>query len=116
MTVINIILVNGEVNISLENHLKHKFGCTPPEHWKLMRHRNQIIKNICTSKDYQVDHEPTGENVKPVFIRFRETKVTNVDNHKKTITLDIDAISIWEDNRIKTKFTRNIRLRPYVKL
>ena len=110
MTVMNIILVNGEVNISSENYLKHKFGCIPPENWRLMRHRKQIIKNICTSKDYQVDNEPTGNYVKPVFIRFRETKVTNVDNHKKTITLDIDAISIWEDNRIKTKFTRNIRL------
>ena len=110
MTVINIILVNGEVNISSQNYLKHKFGCMPLDHWKLMMHRNQIIKNICTTKDYQVDNEPTGQNLKPVFIRFRETKVTNVDNHKKTITIDIDAISIWEDNRVQAKFTENQRL------
>ena len=107
LTMMNIILVNGEVNISSENYLKHKFDCMPLDKWKLMRHRNQILKNICTSKDYQVDNEPTGQNLKPVLIRFRETKVTNVDNHKKTITIDVDAISIWEDNRIKAKFTQN---------
>ena len=110
MTVINIILVNGEVNISTQNYLKHKFGCKPLKNWKLMMHRNQILKNICISKDYQVDNEPIGKDLKPVFIRFRKTKVTNVDNHKKTITIEIDAISIWEDNRIKASFTQHINL------
>ena len=100
LVIMNIVLANGEVNNSLDKFLKTKFGCIPPENWSVIRSKNQVIKNLCISKDYQVDDEPTGKEVKPVFVRFQRTEVTNVDDQRKTLTIEVQAISIWEDNRI----------------
>ena len=107
LIIMNIILANGEYNNSLENLLKTKFDCIPLENWSLIRSKNQVIKNLCISKDYQVDDEPTGNKVNPVFMRFKRTEVTNVNDQRKTLTIEVKAISIWEDNRIKANFLHN---------
>ena len=94
----------------MEKILNTKFGCIPPENWSVIRSKNQIIRNICISKDYQVDDEPTGNEVKQIFIRFQRTEVTNVDDEMKTLTIEVNAISIWEDNRIKVNFLPNNKM------
>ena len=107
LIIMSIVLANGEVNNSLDNFLKTKFGCIPPENWSVIRSRNQVIQNLCISKDYQVDDEPTAKEVKPVFVRFQRTDVTNVDDQDKALTIEVKAISIWEDNRLKANFLPN---------
>ena len=107
LIMVNIILANGQYNNSLDNFLKTKFGCIPPENWSVIRSKSQVIKNLCISKDYQVDDEPTEKEVKPVFMRFQRTEVTNVNDQGQTLTIEVKAISIWEDNRLQANFLSN---------
>ena len=40
-------------------------------------------------------------------MRFQRTEVTNVDDQGQTFTIEVKAISIWEDNRLQANFLSN---------
>ena len=103
--ILKFMMVRGEVNKASVNVLKSDFGCVPPEAWDLIKFQNQIVRNVCLKKDYQVAERPGGDNFSQVVMQFRETKVSNVDEMKKTITLDMKLLSIWEDPRIIANFS-----------
>ena len=100
--------VPGEVNKTSESILKAEFNCTPPEDWKLLKHRSRVLRNMCIKNDYEVEIEPRGENLSHILMRFFETRITNVDELKKTITVHLVLFSIWEDPRITARFTQDI--------
>lgn len=94
-------------NVLSEDRLKEEFGCNPPEKWDLMK-KIKIgiaVRNVCISKEYQVNEAPKMDNPTTVVNIFHDIKVLEVDEIKKTITINIWMWSIWEDPRIKAKLS-----------
>ena len=73
--------------------------------WTLMKQNSKNVKGVCIKRGYRVTEAPTGEaNVTTVYKTFYRTKVLEVDETQKTVTIDLKLSSIWEDDRIKTPF------------
>ena len=83
--------------------------CFPSKNWKVLSHNDNFIKNVCISKDYDAGKEPNEDHLTHIEIRFPNIKVVNVDESKKRLVIDITAISVWEDGRIRTLNSRDDR-------
>ena len=60
-----------------------------------------IVKNVCMTEDYSIFDELSQSSRPRLDLVFIDKKVVNVDEKKKEITLDIFALMVWKDERIK---------------
>ena len=69
----------------------------------------------CISKQYDANKASEEDTIATVYFYVNHPKVSEVDERDGTITLRFKISALWEDNRIKAKFTepeRKIRLLP----
>ena len=98
---------NDEINItSCRDHLKKDLGCVPLEKWSSMELSNNAVDVVCMSKDYKVGNEPKEIGLNPILMIFKESTIVDMDEKKKTITMDFQLLSLWRDERIKAIFSK----------
>ena len=73
--------------------------------WSVLTHNNKVVDNVCVLQDYNPDNEPNGTNRTHLHLEINNIRMVNVDDTKKTITLDLIAFILWKDDRIKAHFT-----------
>ena len=93
LILVETIVVHGEDNnITSENLLKTRYGCSPHEEWSLLKYDQGIIPNVCLKNDYVKQG-----NRDDASILFYHSKVKDVDEMGKTITMIIKLYSSWND-------------------
>ena len=92
---------------SSRDHLKTKFGCVPLQKWNLMELSENDVEVACMSNDYHASHEPTEIFQHPIFFEIYDSTIVDIDEKKKTITTDLQLMSIWRDERIKVVFSND---------
>ena len=73
--------------------------------WSVLTHNNNVVDNVCVWQGYNPGNYPNGSNRTHLNLVLNEIRMVNVDDQKKTITLDLVALMIWKDDRIKARFT-----------
>ena len=86
---------------AFEETLKDAFSCNLTSNQNLVTKYNKVIKNVCVTKHYDPGYHPKDAHV---TLTFQDKKIVNIDDKKKTITLDIVAQLFWEDKRITAFF------------
>ena len=94
-------------NTSSDNDLKNEFGCLPLEKWNLMRVNYEAVKLVCVSDDYEIGRKPNEIAMNPIFVELEKIRIVDIDENKKTITMDIRLLCFWRDERIKAVFPKN---------
>ena len=88
-------------NSSFENSLVDAYSCHLRRNWNLVTKYNRIIENVCVTKHYNPGNHPKNALLRVIF---HDTKIVNIDDKKKTITLDFVSNIFWEDERITAFF------------
>ena len=99
-----------------EEKLKAEFGCSPSSEWDLVKNnlKGSFVRNVCLSKNYQIEEPPSIGNLTPVHMHFSDLKILEADEKKKSIELLMKLWFFWEDARIKISDPKkSIRL-PYI--
>ena len=105
LVIIEKIQAQGENNItSSRGHIKPQFGCVPQENWNVIKSSHNTNEVVCMSKNYNVDSRPSEIAVNPIFVKIEQSTIKDINEKKKTITMDINMILIWRDERIKATF------------
>ena len=103
--IVNVHAQNNVTQHEYEQELKTKFNCKPFNYWDLVKYNEKVISDVCMERDYRSNDPPNRNNVtKVLYYFFSNTKLFEVDERAKTITMDITMILSWEDSRIKAKF------------
>ena len=63
-----------------------------------------LVKGACLVEEYQNNQAPEPEET-AIYNVITHTKVLDVDEKKKTVTIDVKQSILWEDHRIKTNFS-----------
>ena len=92
---------------STMDHLKDKFGCLPPEKWTVMTSSSSFVNIICISKDYKTYDEPKEIAPNPILMSIENSTIVNIDEKKKTMTMELLMSYVWVDERIKVVFSNN---------
>ena len=101
-------IVHSKYNSTEKDTLKMKFGCVPQENWDLFEHRDKIIENVCITRNYEThSYPPEWDHFNPIVCQLKNTKLRNVDETKKTVTINFHVLFAWEDLRIKANFVKN---------
>ena len=81
-------LHNGK-SYEYEENLKVKFGCIPPDDYKLIKQNSNdgFAKNVCLPKDYQVKEPPSIDT--KVGVLFQENKILTINERRRSLTLII---------------------------
>ena len=112
LILIKYFIVHARYNVTEKEAFKIKFGCIPQETWDLLEYRKNIVKNVCVTRDYETHVSPPKgiqslDHYNPIVCQLRDTRLRNVDQTKKTITINFVARFTWEDPRIKADFGKN---------
>ena len=99
---------DNKYNATYSDDLKNKFGCTPPENWNIVERNEEAIQVVCRAKDYDPHDKPVDLTKSPMIFDFEKIKIVDVDERKRTITMDTTLTSFWRDERIKAVFSGNI--------
>ena len=108
----------GNNNNSFGSQQGITFHCNPSQKWKILELRGREIEDACMKSDYYPRDPPGDKKNTQVLMMVDEIKVVNVDELSKTMTLDLKANSIWEDDRIMVHYNENktyIDLEPLTK-
>ena len=79
---------DNKYNATYTDDLKNTFGCTPPENWNIVERNEEAIHVICRAKDYDPHDKPVDLTKSPMIIDFEKIKIVDVDERKRTITMD----------------------------
>ena len=122
LKVLGILFILEEIQSLQENNitssldeLKTKFGCIPIEAWNIMRLRNYAVEVVCWTNNYEVGNEPNEITMNHITISIKHNNIIEIDEKKKTITMEIELIFVWQDERIRAIFPENhglIRFSP----
>ena len=90
-------------NLTYDDELKMKFGCTPTYEFELIRQNKNggHVEAVCLPKTYQINKPPDIDEDTMVVVVFYEKRILEIDERKKSITLLIEKWLFWEDRRIK---------------
>ena len=104
-------MANGiNSNVSSQNDSKTRLDCVPKEKWNKMRWTNKKLDVVCMSKDYEVDTAPKEIAEFPFTFKYNhmgDTTIMDIDEKKRTITIEISLLSTWYDERTKAVFSDN---------
>ena len=88
-----ICVVSAMQGMAKENNEKRhglfgkQLGCSPPEEWNLLKESSK--GTVCLPKNYQVNEPPEIGNLTSVQAFFVDTKILNVDERDKSVTMVI---------------------------
>ena len=102
-----VVVVGAENNKTFDNRQGLTFSCDSLKEWKTLEIHGKTIKDACVKSDYYAIDAPGNQRNTQVSIVVREVKVVNVNELTKTMTIDITATAIWEDDRIMVNYHRN---------
>ena len=94
------------------------FRCNSSQKWKVLKLQGKEIEDACMKSDYYPRYPPKDKVNTQVLMLVDDIKVVNVDELSKTMTIDLKADSIWEDDRIIVNYNENktyIDLEPLTK-
>ena len=95
-------------NTSMDDYLKDKFGCLPLGKWNVMEVSHDAVNLVCVSNDYEPKQKPKEIASNPIFVDFEKNRIVEIDENKKTITMEIQLMCSWRDERIKAAFPENL--------
>ena len=100
---------------SCNQQLGYNLGCSPPEKWYMLKQSKdgRFVNNVCVSSSYQVNEPPKKDKLVPVHFYFANKKILELDARKKSMTILIGIMLIWEEPRINVTsptFDKPIRL------
>ena len=98
----------GNNNISSYDYLKDKFGCLPLEKWNVMEVSHDGVNLVCVSYDYKIEQKPKEIASNPIFVDLEKYRIVDIDENKKTISMEIQLLCSWRDERIKAAFPENL--------
>ena len=90
---------------SSRGHMKNRFGCVPQDKWNVIKSSQGNDEVVCISKNYSVDSTPNEIAINPIVVKFEHSTIKDIDEKKKTITMDVNMILFWRDERIKATFS-----------
>ena len=102
-----VVMVGGENNNTFDNRQERTFSCDSLHEWKSLKIHGKTIKDACVRSDYYAIDAPGNQRNTQVLIAVREVKVVNVNELTKTMTIDLTASAIWEDDRIMVNYHGN---------
>ena len=103
--IIEKMQARGENNItSSRGHRLTQFGCVPQENWNVIKSSHNTNEVVCMSKNYNVDSRPSEIAINPIFVEIEQSTIKDINEKKKTITMDINMILFWRDERINASF------------
>ena len=100
-------------NSSSENQEYITFRCNASQKWKNLVLHGKKIQGACIKNDYYAIDAPGDKKNTKVLIYAQDIKVVNVDELKKTMTIDLTASAVWQDDRIMVNYHEN---RSYIDL
>ena len=81
-----MIMVEAMNEISLsEDNQGTNITCRSSENWDVLSHNNNIIKNVCISKNYNAEQEPNQERLTHLDIMIPNINIVHVAEKKKRI-------------------------------
>ena len=114
ISVLMVAMASGENNnSSVGNQADIPFRCNASQKWKNMVLHGKKIQDACIKNDYYAIDAPGDKKNTKVFIYAQDIKVVNVDELKKTMTIDLTASAMWQDDRIMVNYHEN---RSYIDL
>ena len=86
--------------------LDHKANddCNGNDNWERAYHQSKVIQHVCIQKDYQKFKPPNARVPIALVIYDLGTTLTEINEERKTLSLDIQLLLHWEDSRIQGKF------------
>ena len=97
---------NNEINRTLSGeHLLNQVGCNPVEKWSKMKFSHSSVKLACKTKDYNMNDAPDEIALNPVLVDIEDNTIVDINEQKKTITVDIRMSFAWHDERINVFFS-----------
>ena len=97
----------GNKNASFVNPADVIFRCNASQKWKNLVLRGKEIQDACIKSDYYAMDAPGDKKNTKVVIYARDIKIANVNELKKTMTIDLTAFAIWQDDRIMVNYHEN---------
>ena len=95
------ILNNGtEVSLFREDY----DGCNETEQWEILHYESKAIRQVSIQKDYQKIEPPMGRIPIQLYVFDAGTTLSEINEERKTITLDIQLVLLWQDCRIRATF------------
>ena len=108
----------GNNSTSVDSQQVITFRCNTSLKWKILKLKGKEIKDACMKSDYYPRDPPGDKGNDQVLMLVDDVKIVNVDELSKTMTIDLKADSIWEDDRIMVNYNANksyIDLEPLTK-
>ena len=106
--ILKITAVLGQDNNSeFHDKLKKEMGCEPTGNWDFLIQNDRRVQNMCVTKNYDPEKVPNGKHMNSVTVSFEEMKIRNIDDKKRTITMDLFVRMFWKDDRVKPYFHNN---------
>ena len=103
-----VVLAHAENNNTYYNNQQEiGFRCEPIQTWKILELHGKKIKDVCIKTDYSTRVPPGDKRNTQVLILVRDIKVVDVDDLEGTMTIDLMAESLWEDDRIMANYHEN---------
>ena len=103
-----VVLAHAENNNTYHSNQKEiEFRCEPIQTWKILELHGKKIKDVCIKTDYSTRVPPGDKSNSQVLILVRHLKVVDVDDLEGTMTIDLTAESLWEDDRIMVNYHEN---------
>ena len=108
--IISFTAALGEENIVGSRNIssidKHNGDyCNETQSWENLQHNYKSIKGVCIKKDYQMNEPPLKRNLTPLLVLDHMTKISSINEKGKLLDLDIKMRLMWEDVRIKSRFS-----------
>ena len=108
----------GNNNTSFGNQADVIFRCNASQKWKNLVLRGKEIQDACIKSDYYAMDAPGDKKNTKVVIYAQDVKIANVNELKKTMTVELTAAAIWQDDRISVNYHEHksyIDLHPLTK-
>ena len=79
-------------------------NCNGIDNWETPQYQSKVIKHVCIQKGYQKFEPPKARVPISLFVYDLGTTLSEINEERKTLNLDIQLSLYWEDSRIQGKF------------
>ena len=78
--------------------------CNGNDNWERPYYQSKVIQHVCVQKGYQKFEPPNGRVPIALVIYDLGTTLSEINEERKTLSLDIQLLLHWEDSRIQGTF------------
>ena len=94
-----IVKNNRSIDDTNQEVLTENYYCSPHSKWiSFETPDGHLVKNVCITKSYQSDKAPRLSSSVAVSTK---AKIIEMDEQERQLTVILDVIAFWEDERIK---------------